>query len=86
MLTFLPRCYAINSFFYVVCPKRPKIVMLYCSISILTNETVCDYFGVIQSHAILGHMVKCYNVIDSIRYLTYYMMARIPTMKTFKVR
>ena len=56
--------------------------MLYCSISISTNEM--SVFGAIQSHDILGDMVKCYYVIGSIRYLTYYMISRILTMKTFK--
>ena len=35
---------------YVLCPKWPEIVMLYCSISISTNEM--SVFGVIQSHDI----------------------------------
>ena len=56
--------------FYV--QNGPKIVMLYCSISISTNEMAA--FGVIQSCDILGHMVKCY-VIGSIRYWTYYMIS-----------
>ena len=56
--------------------------MLYCSISISTNEV--SIFGVIKSHDILGHMVKCYYVIGSIRYWNYYMISRIHTMKTFK--
>ena len=47
MLTFLSRFYVI-SIFYVLCTKWLKIVVLYCSISISTNEMVA--FGVIQSH------------------------------------
>ena len=58
------------------------MVMLYCFISISTNEM--SAFGVIQSHDILGHMVKCYYAIGSIRYWTYYMISRIHTMNTFK--
>ena len=58
--------------------------MLHCSISISTNEMYA--FGVIQSHDILGHMVKCYYAIGSIRYWTYFMISRINTMKTFKLK
>ena len=55
----------------------------YCSISISTDKMAA--FGVIQSHDILGHMVKCNFVIGSIWYWTYYMISKIPTMRTFKV-
>ena len=82
MFIFLPRFYVINSFFYVLCPKWPKNVMLYCSISTSSNEMFV--FGVIQSHDILGHIVKCYYAIGSIRYWTYYMISTIYIMKTFK--
>ena len=66
--------------FYIL--KKPEIVMLHCSISISTNEMYA--FGVILSHDILGHMVKCYYAIGSIRYWTYFMISRINTMKIFK--
>ena len=62
--------------------KMAKIVMLFCSISISTNEM--SAFAVTQSHYILRHMVKCYYVIGSIRYWTLYdlLYSRIHTMKT----
>ena len=62
--------------------KMSEMVMIYCSISISTNEM--SAFGVIQSHDILGHMVKCYYAIGSVRFWTYFMISRIHTMKTLK--
>ena len=42
-------------------------------------------FGVIQSSDILGHVVKCFYVIGSIQYCTYYMIPSILTVtKTFR--
>ena len=74
------------TFFYVLCRKWPELVMLYCSISISTNEM--SAFGVIQSHDILGQMVKCFYAIGSIpfgiQYWFYFMISSIHTMKAFK--
>ena len=62
-------------------PQKCNAILLYLHFD--ENETAA--FVVIQSHGILGHMVKCFYVIGSIRYWTYYMMSRIHTMRTFKV-
>ena len=83
MLIYLPRIYDINCYLMFYVQNGPKLVMLYCSVSISTNEMAA--FGVIQSHDIFGQMVKCFYVINSIRYYTDCMISRIPTMKTFKV-